>query len=83
MAGTVSLPLDEAAASVGAFAIDTESQNTARIISLETGLVHAQNLRGRGDNGCSPRRTLRATLVCFGGDSPSEYKENPHRSQWK
>ena len=38
MAGTVSLPLNEAAASVGAFAIDTESQNTATIISLETGL---------------------------------------------
>lgn len=38
MAGTVSLPLDKAAASVGAFAIDTESQNTATFIGLETGL---------------------------------------------
>ena len=30
--------ISEAAASVGVFAIDTESQNTAGIIGLETGL---------------------------------------------
>ena len=48
MAGTVSLPSDEAAASVGTFAIDTESQNTARIISLETGLY---TLRISGEEG--------------------------------
>ena len=40
--------ISEAAASVGAFAIDTESQNAARIISLETGLY---TLRVSGEEG--------------------------------
>jgi hypothetical protein len=38
----------EAAPSVGAFAINTESQNAARIISLETGLY---TLRISGEEG--------------------------------
>ena len=40
--------ISEAAASVGVFAIDTESPNTARIISLETGLY---TLRISGEEG--------------------------------
>ena len=40
--------ISDAAASVGVFAIDTESQNTAGIIGLETGLY---TLRISGEEG--------------------------------
>ena len=43
--------ISEAAASVGVFAIDTESQNTAGIIGLETGLYTLRISREEGTTG--------------------------------